>query len=183
VNDALSLWDRAWFRRTGYAVAGAVFLIGLVVLLNVRSQSHATTAPVVPGSPGYEEQLYGRKIDVPKDAVAIGRHFIHDTVLRQDLADGWALATPKLRGSLTRQQWLTGNIPVEPFAAGAYNGTSYKVVHARSRSVLLLLLLSSDKSGTRSGEFFMELVPSGGTWKVNYWGPRGTTPPVPAARP
>ena len=127
--------------------------------------------------------MYGRKIAVPKEAVTIGRQFIHDAVLRQDLAGGWTLATPKLRAQLSHDQWMTGDIPVRPFSASAYNGTSYKVVHSRRRSVLLLLLLSSDKPGTQSGEFFMELVPSGDSWKVNYWGPRGVTPPVPAARP
>ena len=35
----------------------------------------------------------------------------------------------------------------------------------------------------KSGEFFMELVPAGDGWKVNYFGPRGTNPPIPAQRP
>jgi hypothetical protein len=88
-----------------------------------------------------------------------------------------------VHADLTRSEWETGSIPVQPFEASAYGGTTFKVVRSREKSVLLLLLIASSSPDVKSGEFFMELVPAGDAWKVNYFGPRGTNPPVPAARP
>jgi hypothetical protein len=48
---------------------------------------------------------------------------------------------------------------------------------------MLLISIGSTKADVRFQEFFIEMVPSaGGGWKVNYFGPRGTAPPVPANR-
>jgi hypothetical protein len=177
VNRVLSLWDRATVRRAGYALAAIVFFAGMVAYLNVRSES-APVGKVVPG----KGNTYGAKIPLPKDAVNTGKQFIDDAVLRKNLGDAWAISTPTVHGQLTRSQWETGTIPVQPFDRSAYQGTTFKVVHSREKSVLLLLLIASSSPDVKSGEFFMELVPSGDSWKVNYFGPRGTNPPVPAAR-
>ena len=84
---------------------------------------------------------------------------------------------------LTRAQWMSGTIPVSPFPAAAFGGITYKVEHSRERSVLLLVSIGSIQADVRFQEFFIEMVPSsGGAWKVNYFGPRGTAPPVPANR-
>jgi len=180
VNRVLSLWDRAAVRRVGYVLAAVVFFAGTVAYLNDRSEGTGAPAKLVTGGGG---QDLGAKIPVPKEAVTTGKQFIHDAVLRKNLADGWAISTASVHPDMTRSQWETGSIPVQPFDASAYAGTSFKVVHSRERSVLLLLLIASDSPDVKSGEFFMELVPAGDGWKVNYFGPRGTNPPVPAARP
>jgi hypothetical protein len=78
---------------------------------------------------------------------------------------------------------MTGSIPVTPFPKDAYGGTSYKVEWSRSKNVMLLALITPDKAGVKSGEFFIQMVPRGGHWLVDYFGPRGTNPPIPAARP
>ena len=46
---------------------------------------------------------------------------------------------------------------------------------------MLLALITPDKPGVKSGEFFIQMVPHGKTWLVDYFGPRGTNPPIPAA--
>jgi hypothetical protein len=180
VNRVLSLWDRTAVRRFGYVIAALVFFAGTVAYLNVRSEGDSGSVKIVPGS---DVAKYGAKIPLPKDAVTVGKQFIDDAVLRKDLTDGWTLSTPAVHGDLSRSQWETGSIPVQPFEASAYDGTSFKVVRSREKSVLLLLLIASRSPDVKSGEFFMELVPAGDGWKVNYFGPRGTNPPVPAARP
>jgi hypothetical protein len=44
--------------------------------------------------------------------------FVNDVVKRRDLADGWKLAGPELRGGTTRSAWVAGHaVPVEQFAA------------------------------------------------------------------
>lgn len=180
VNRVLSFWDRTAVRRIGYVLAAVVFFAGTVAYLNVRSEGNDSSAKIVPGS---NDQKYGAKIPVPKDAVTTGKQFIHDAVLRKNLANGWAISTSGVHADLTRSQWDTGSIPVQPFEPSAYAGTSFKVIHSRERSVLLLLLIQSRSADVKAGEFFMELVPAADGWKVNYFGPRGTNPPVPAARP
>lgn len=40
--------------------------------------------------------------------------FVNDLVLRRDLADGWKISGPDLRGDLTRKAWLSGRaLPVQ----------------------------------------------------------------------
>jgi hypothetical protein len=180
VNRVLSFWDRTAVRRAGYVIAAIVFFAGTVAYLNVRSDDSSAPAKVVPGS---DAAKYGATIPLPKDAVATGRKFIDDAVLRKDPGAGWAISTPTERGGMTRAQWATGSIPVPVFDKAAYDGTKFKVVYSREKSVLLLLLIASRQADTKSGEFFMELAPAGDGWKVNYFGPRGTNPPVPAQRP
>lgn len=42
--------------------------------------------------------------------------FVNDMVRRRDLADGWRIAGPDERGTLTRQQWVSGRqVPVQSY--------------------------------------------------------------------
>jgi len=182
VSWIFTLWDRSAIRRTMYAASFLVLFLGLVVFLNNRNHSSAATGPVVPGSPSQLQLDYGSAIPFPKAAASTARSFILGAVLRKDLSAAWADSIGSVHGSLTRAQWMTGNIPVSPFPASAYGGTKYKIEHSRQKSVLLLVSIGSIKADVRFQEFFLELVPNGGTWKVDYFGPRGTNPPVPADR-
>ena len=127
VNRVLSLWDRTAVRRAGYVIAAIVFFAGTVAYLNVRSEDSAAPAKVVPGT---DDQKYGAKIPLPKDAVGVGKKFIDDAVLRKDLADGWALSTATVHADLTRSQWETGSIPVQPF-----DGVRLRRNHVQSRAI------------------------------------------------
>lgn len=57
----------------------------------------------------------------PADRTAISNlvdRFVKDVVLRRDLADGWKIAGPDLRGGTTRAAWVAGTgVTVEPFPA------------------------------------------------------------------
>jgi hypothetical protein len=178
----MTLWDRPPIRRTMYATSFFVLFLGLIVFINNRDRGAAAPPPTVPGSPSQLQLDYGSPIPVPKAAKDVAKRFIHGAVLREDLAASWNDSTAAVHGGLTRAQWMTGTIPVSPFPAAAYGGINYKVEHSRERSVLLLVSIGSIKSDVRFQEFFIEMVPSGGVWRVNYFGPRGTAPPVPANR-
>lgn len=40
--------------------------------------------------------------------------FVNDLVLRRDLADGWKISGPSMRGALTRKEWMSGReLPVQ----------------------------------------------------------------------
>lgn len=57
----------------------------------------------------------------PQDRTAISNlvdRFVKDVVLRENLADGWTIAGPDLRGGTTRAAWVKGTgVTVEPFPA------------------------------------------------------------------
>lgn len=167
-----------------YATSFLVLFLGLIVFVNNRDRGAAApSGPIVPGSPSQLQLDYGSPIPLPKATKDVANQFIHGAVLRENLAASWADSTKAVHGGLTRAQWMTGTIPVSPFPAAAFGGITYKVEHSRERSVLLLVSIGSIQAGVRFQEFFIEMVPSsGGAWKVNYFGPRGTAPPVPANR-
>jgi hypothetical protein len=180
----MTLWDRSTIRRTMYASSFLVLFLGLIVFINNRDRGAAAPVSTVPGSPSQLQVDYGSPIPLPKAAKDVAKRFIHGAVLREDLAASWDDSTEAVHGGLTRAQWMSGSIPVSPFPSAAFGGIEYKVEHSRERSVLLLVSIGSIQSDVRFQEFFIEMVPSSGSaWKVNYFGPRGTAPPVPANRP
>ena len=175
------LWDRPAVRWPLALVAVVVLFAGIRALY-VQNQ-HQTHAAVVPGGGSTGLAAYGHPIKLPKQAVAAARTFIHTAVVRRDLDRGWRISTSKVHAGLTHAQWMTGTIPVFPFPKHAYGETRYKVEWSRSKNVMLQALITPDKPGVKSGEFFIQMVPRGDRWLVDYFGPRGTNPPVPAARP
>jgi hypothetical protein len=102
-------------------------------------------------------------------------------VLRKHLDAGWRISTAKVHAGLTHAQWMSGSIPVFPYPSDAYGATRYKVAWSRAKNVMLQVLITPDKPGVKSGEFFIQMVPRGNRWLVDYFGPRGGNPPVPAA--
>lgn len=175
------LWDRPAVRWP-LAFLAVVVLFAGVRTLYVQNQ-HQTHAAVVPGGGKTGLAAYGQPINLPKEAVAAARTFIHTAVVRRNLDKGWQISTPKVHAGLTHAQWMTGTIPVFPFPKNAYGETRYKVEWSRSKNVMLLALITPDKPGVKSGEFFIQMVPRGNRWLVDYFGPRGTNPPIPANRP
>jgi hypothetical protein len=175
------LWDRPAVRWP-LALAAAAVLFAGIRMVYVQNQHDAHVA-VVPGGGPLGLATFGHPIKLPKQAVAAARTFIHTAVVRKDLDTGWRISTANVHAGLTHAQWMTGTIPVTPFPKDAYGGTSYKVEWSRSKNVMLLALITPDKAGVKSGEFFIQMVPQGGRWLVDYFGPRGTNPPIPAARP
>jgi hypothetical protein len=174
------LWDRPAVRWPFVLVAALVLFAGIRTAY-VQNRSTASHEPVVKGGQPLGIAAYGPKIALPQKAVAAGRDFIHTAVLRKDLDRGWRVSTPSVHGGLTHAQWMSGSIPVSPFPANAYGGTTYKVEWSRTKNVTLLVQIVSDKPGVRSGYFFIQMVPRGNNWLVDYFAPRGTNPPIPAS--
>jgi hypothetical protein len=175
------LWDRPAVRWP-LALAAAFVLFAGIRTLYVQNQS-TTHGAVVPGGGKVGLAAYGHPIKLPQKAVDAAKTFIHTAVIRKNLDAGWRISTANVHAGLTHAQWMTGTIPVFPFPRHAYGETRYKVEWSRSKNVMLLALITPDKPGVKSGEFFIQMVPRGDRWLVDYFGPRGTNPPVPAARP
>jgi hypothetical protein len=174
------LWDRPAVRWPFVLVAAFVLFAGIRTVY-VQNQSNATHGPVVKGGQPVGIAKYGDRIKLPSQAVAAARTFIHTAVVRRGLDRAWRISTSRVHSGLSHAQWMTGTIPVSPFPHDAYGGTSYKVEWSRSRNVMLLVLINSTKPAVKSGEFFVQMVPRGGRWLVDYFGPRGTNPPIPAS--
>jgi hypothetical protein len=177
-----TLWERTPLRRAFYALAAVVLFVGVVAALNARSSSAGPSLPTVPGGPSQAEAAYGKKIPLPPDAEAAVQQFVHGAVLRQDLGAAWKVSSGSVHGDVSRSQWLTGTIPVLPFPAKAFQSATVKTVYSRERGSLLLVTIRSKDPAVRFQEFFTELARTGDGWKIVYWGPRGTNPPIPKSR-
>jgi hypothetical protein len=78
----------------------------LVVLALVCGLAAAPSALALPHLSQFRTREFGTLVN----------RFVNDVVRRQDLADGWRLAGPELRGGTTRKAWVAGrNLPVQQF--------------------------------------------------------------------
>jgi hypothetical protein len=169
-------------RRLFVVVSWLTLAAGVVIYLSVRnnSDSHASgggPAAVVTS----DDAGFGPKIPVPPAALRTVRSFIDDAVLRKDLAAAWDEAAPELRGGLTRDQWMTGTIPVAQYPPSAFAKASYKVVSSRQKQVMLWIYIFPAKGSKVPGwDYYAKLVPRDGRWLVSYFQTRGHAGPVPS---
>src|SRR3990172_12985273 len=170
-------------RRTQQALmwgSGLVFCAGLVAVLVVYlggSGDKTAAAPVSTGPAITNEQRQNVKLD-PEARQVAGR-FILTAVAREDLAEGWELTHPELRQGLTREQWLTGNIPVQYYPADAIDTAAFKIDESYpTEAVLEVALIPKEGETVKPQIFFVGLKKSGGRWQVYYWAPRGA-PAIP----
>jgi hypothetical protein len=162
------------------ALCWVTLAAGLVVYLSVRqsSDSHASPGPAATVSGG--DAGLGKTIPVPPAALRTAKSFITNAVLRTDLAAAWDQAAPGLRGGLTRDQWMTGQIPVAQYPKAAFAKAAYKVVESREKQVTLLVFIFPAKgSGVPGWDYYAKLVPKDGRWLVSYFQTRGHAGPVP----
>src|SRR5206468_1226198 len=79
----------------------------------------------------------GRTIPLPDaERTAVGT-FVKGAVLRKDLDAAWDISTPAAHGGLTHKQWMSGDIPVVPFPAEAFQRATTKVIYSRERGSLV----------------------------------------------
>jgi hypothetical protein len=166
-------------------VAALVFVAGGIAFLIAF---YGNTADVNDPAPraGQPQDNSGvpASVPVPKDAKTVAARYVLSTLERQDMALSWSLTHPELKGSYTRKQWLTGEIPVPVFPAKAFAAASYKVEWSRPGDVLLnVYVFAKPKQATLSQAFFIELKPvgtgDGKRWLVSYVAPSGGGQNVP----
>ena len=175
------LWDRPAVR---WPLALAAVLVLFAGIRTVYEQNHHTAhVTIVPG--GGE----GGRCDVrpPDQAAAEGRrrrpHVHPHRGAPQEPRRGVADRDREgPRRPVARAVDDRDDPGVRRFPRHAYGETRYKVEWSRSKNVMLLALITPDKPGVKSGEFFIQMVPHGKTWLVDYFGPRGTNPPFPPRR-
>lgn len=116
--------------------------------------------------------------EVPKAARAAAGQFILAAAGREDLPKAWKLSHPDLKRQCecTYKQWLTGNIPVQPFPTAGLRGVSYFVDELAPKRVVLQVLLKPAPGSDLADQAFhigLKAVSNGkGTaWLVDLWSP------------
>jgi len=167
--------------------AAAVLTAGIIATVHRDDTPSAAAgaAHKLPTIAQLEQQKYGDPITPSREAMATAQTFISGAVLRNDLSGTFGLTTEKLRGGLTRDQWMSGSIPIVPYSKDDFGKAGIQIVRARERSIMLLVLITPKKgSSAPQQDYYLELVPSGGRWLVNYWAPKGHIDgAVPLAKP
>jgi hypothetical protein len=99
--------------------------------------------------------------------------FLLTAVARKDVDAAWSLVGPGVREGLTRKQWDTGSIPVQPYpvskhGAGQWDQVQYSYPHHVGLEVMLF---PKPGSGQAAASADVDVVQRHGHWIVNYFMP------------
>jgi hypothetical protein len=170
-------------------ISALVLVAGVIAFATVRLGSGGATTPDITTAVSETDIDQGQTTtppnvsDVPRAARVAAGEFILAAAGREDLPKAWKLSHPDLRSqcACTYKQWLTGNIPVQPFPTDGLQGVSFFVDELAPRKVVLQVLLKP-KAGSELDEqaFYIGLkaVSSGKSlaWLVDYWAPISALP-------
>ena len=96
----------------GCAFAGvALAAFGLVLVFGPNKNAPPVRVSTTPAD--VPETLV--KAPLTNEARRVAMRFIQTAVARENLEEAWTLVGPKLRGGLTKAQWVTGENPVVPY--------------------------------------------------------------------
>jgi hypothetical protein len=178
--------------RTGRSLATllavALAVVGLAACAGEEAASPpapptpAATSPLpaAPQSAPAPPATAAESFTPPPAVEATLREYIRTTVLRTDLARSWELTAPELRVGYTREKWLTGSIPVVPFARDDYGDAQIRVIEAEPHDVFLSVLVRPRAgSSALPVEYFAHVVPVEDTWLVSYLAPSGRQAGIP----
>ena len=174
-------------QRRFFIASGAVFVIGIVAFLSVvllRGTSNAFP-DTISNQPA---KLYhpDTPAKVTKDQIALMRTFIKTAVARKRLSYSYNLVDADLKGTMSRHQWTSGDIPVVQYEAANVDTAAFVPVYSYTKSALFNVdLIPVGHTQARPHLlFFIGMKRAGNTktgkWLIDYWQPRWR-PPVPMA--
>jgi hypothetical protein len=173
-------------RRSITLVSGLILVAG-VVAFAVAWIGDTGTSQEAPLS-SEPAQLFTPRKQVPlsRDARTVAGRFILTAVARENLGESYDLVHPELRQGMTKQEWLTGNIPVVYYPAKEIETARFKVDESYpDEAILEVALLPKDATKVKPQVFFIGLKKAGkgaaARWQVNYWVPRAA-PQIPTDR-
>ena len=148
----------------------AVLPVGAALLIVfLGNTGHSNATPIVPGG---QIDRSPKSVPLAGDVRRVAGLFINTAVARRNLARSWDLVTPELRGGMTKQEWLTGEIPVVPFPE--VGQARFKTDLSYDEYALLEVALLPKANDVNPQLFFIELKKLRGSWLVNSWAPRST---------
>jgi hypothetical protein len=173
-------------RRSVTLLSGLILVAG-VVAFTVAWIGDTGTSEETPLS-NEPAQVFTPRKQVPLDVEArkVAGRFILTAVARENLGESYALAHPELRQGMTKQEWLTGNIPVVYYPAKEIKTATFKVDESYpDEAILEVALLPKEASKVKPQVFYIGLKKTGkgaaARWQVNYWVPRAA-PQIPTDR-
>ncbi len=181
-------------RRLAWS-GGALLVVGAAVAAGViwPNTGHSVQLPQHEGV----KAVFATPESVPftgarGDAVLrVEQRFVDHAVFRHDVAAAYDLVTPSLRGSLTRERWAAGVIPVEPYPAAAVKEIRGRPLYSYDDRVSLeIRFLPKPGAAVAAQAFDLVLrrtlpTAAGGTagpWLVSSWLPTGLIADPRAAR-
>jgi hypothetical protein len=183
-------------RRVSWAAA-LVLVAGIVAftVAYVGNTGESTETPLSNQPAPNANQTKRATVPLDGQARVVAGQFILTAVqrdvpvaqLRKNLAKAWKIIHPDsvLRDCgghrCTYKEWLTGEIPVQPYPAGALDKASFAIEESYSNQVVLqVALLPKDGVDVEGQIFWISLLKENGRWLVDEWSPRVIIP-VPAA--
>ena len=183
-----SFWESHRNQRIALWIGVAVLVVGVAVA-TFRFFGNTGTSLDTPLS-NEAAQVYVPKKQIKVDAEArrVAGEWILTSVARKNLKEGYRLTHPELRQGMTLKQWLTGNIPVQPYPADQLDQARFKVDESYADEVYLeVALLPKANVKIKPQIFYIGLkrlaAKDGkkGPWRVSYWLPYGK-PELPTPR-
>lgn len=113
-------------------------------------------------------------------AEEVQRRFVNTAVVRRYEVCSYDLVTTYMHAGLTRADWATGNIPVQPFTTSDPNGVVARFRPREGRAGLRASYVELEAADTGRATFELVVVARGGRWLVSYWAP---TPRIAVATP
>jgi hypothetical protein len=175
-------------------VAALVFVAGVVAFTVAYFGNTADTeeVPVQANQPAAQVQPERPTVPVDSKARVVAGEFILTAVqrdvpraqLRKNLAKAWTLMhpdSPLLQDCgghpCTRRDWMTGDIPVQPYPAGSLDKASFSIEESYPDQVVLqVALLPKDGAEVDGQIFWISLLKQNGRWLVSEWSPRVIVP-------
>jgi hypothetical protein len=178
-------------------VAALVFVAGVVAftIAYFGNTADSNQVPVRANEPAQGVQPARRTVPLDTKARVVAGQFILTAVqrdvppaqLRKNLRKAWALLAPSSPHrdcgghECTLEEWLTGDIPIQPYPADALDKASFSIEESYPDEVVLqVALLPKDGADVQGQIFWISLLKQNGKWLVNEWSPRVIVP-VPAA--
>jgi hypothetical protein len=148
-------------------------VVGVVVFFQARADTgppptHSSSPPVTSG-PALKP---GGTLDPAAKRVMV--EFVRGGLTRTNLAHAWELATPDLRNTVTKKQWLRGELPFAPFPVRGLESARFDILGNSPRKVLIeLFLVPKLQSGYVPTRYELTLERKGAKdpWRVSYFLP------------
>ena len=179
-------------KRVTWAAA-LVFVAGVVAftVAYFGNTAESQNVPVRANEPAQGVQTQQKTVPVDRKARVVAGEFIltavqrdvPDTQLRKNLTKAWTLlaADSPHRDCgghrCTMKEWLSGNIPIQPYPAGSLDKASFSIEESYADQVVLQVALLPKDGAQVSGQiFWISLLKQKGQWYVNEWSPRVIVP-------
>ena len=164
----------------GLAVLAAAAIVAVLALVLPRGERLPEGA-LRPADVGTETSAKPLKVTpaVRREIDAVVERFVHSAVLREDLDEAWELASPKLRATVSRERWNSGDLPVFPFPQEAFRVEDWRLRYSFDRTVVIdVMVLPKPDLAQRTLVYGVELTAYGAgdsrRWRVDTWFPQTT---------